>query len=53
VQVVFKSSVPTAKKTAHSSVTKNKFLTQIKEIISVYTESHSKPVSTKCVDIGY
>jgi hypothetical protein len=44
----FKYSVRTAKKSQLFTITKTNWLTLEKEIIAVYTENHTKPVSTKC-----
>jgi hypothetical protein len=43
----FKNSVRTAKKTHLLTVTKINLLMVFKEIISVYSENHTKPVNTK------
>jgi hypothetical protein len=47
VEIIFKDSVRTAKKTPHFAVTKINRLTLFKEIIGVYRENHTKPESTK------
>jgi hypothetical protein len=48
VQIIFKNSVRTAKKTLHFTITKINWLTLFKKIIAVYTENHTKPLNTKC-----
>jgi hypothetical protein len=48
VQIIFKNSVRTAKKTPHFTITKINWLALFKEIIRVYTENHTKPINTKC-----
>jgi hypothetical protein len=45
--VIFKNSVRTAKKPPHFTITNINWLTLFKEIIHVYTEHHTKAVSTK------
>jgi hypothetical protein len=40
--LLFNSSVRTAKKTPHFTITKINLLTLFKEIIAVYTQNHSK-----------
>jgi hypothetical protein len=42
VEVIFKNSVRTAKKTPHFTVTKINWLTLFKGIIAVYSEGHTK-----------
>jgi hypothetical protein len=42
-----KNSVHTSKKTQFT-ITNINFLMRFKEIISVYTENHTRPVNTKC-----
>jgi hypothetical protein len=46
VEVIFKNSVRTAKKTLHFTITKINWLTLFKEIIAVYTENHTRPINT-------
>jgi hypothetical protein len=48
VYIILMSSVRTGKKTPHFTVTESNRLTLFKEIISVYSENHTKPVNTKC-----
>jgi hypothetical protein len=48
IQLIFKNSVRTAKKTQLFTITKINWLTLFKEIIPVYSENHTKPISTKC-----
>jgi hypothetical protein len=47
VQMTFKNSVRTAKKTPHFTITKINWLTLFKEIIAVYSENHTKHKNTK------
>jgi hypothetical protein len=42
IQIVFKNSVRTAKKTLHFTITKINWLTLFKEIIAVYSENRRK-----------
>jgi hypothetical protein len=46
IQIIFKDSVRTAKKTQLLTITKISWLTLFKEIIAVYTENHNKPINT-------
>jgi hypothetical protein len=46
--MLFKNSVRTSKRTPHFTITKINWLTLFKEIIAVYNENHTKPISTKC-----
>jgi hypothetical protein len=46
VQILFKISVRTAKKTPHFTITKINWLTLFEEIIAVFTENHTKPTKT-------
>jgi hypothetical protein len=48
VLILFKHSVRTAKKTLHFTITKINWLTLFKEIISVYTYNHMKPINRLC-----
>jgi hypothetical protein len=48
VQIIFKKSVRTAKKTPHFTITKINWLTLFEEIIAVYYENHTKPMNIKC-----
>jgi hypothetical protein len=43
--VTFTNSARTAKKTPHITVTKTNRLTLFKEMIAVYCENHTKPVT--------
>jgi hypothetical protein len=43
--MIFKYSVRTAKKTQHLTIKKNSFLTLFKEIIHVYSENRTIPLS--------
>jgi hypothetical protein len=45
--MLFKSSVLTSKRTPHLTITKINWLTLFKEIITVYSENHAKPINTK------
>jgi hypothetical protein len=47
VQIIFKNSVRTAKKTQLFTITKINLLTLFKEIIAVYCENHTKQINTK------
>jgi hypothetical protein len=51
--MLFKNSVPTSKRTPHFTVTKINWLTLFKEIITVYSENHAKPINTKCSITDY
>jgi hypothetical protein len=48
LKIIVKNSVRSAKNTQHFIITKIKLLTLFKEIISVYTENHTKLISTEC-----
>jgi hypothetical protein len=48
VQIIFKNSVRTAKKTLHFTITKINLLILFKEIVAVYIENHTKHINTKC-----
>jgi hypothetical protein len=48
VEIIFKNSVRTAKKTLHFTITKISWLTLFKEIIAICSENHTKPIRTKC-----
>jgi hypothetical protein len=43
--MLFKNSVRTSKRTPHFTITKINWLTLFNEIISVYSESHTKPIN--------
>jgi hypothetical protein len=47
VFIIFKNSVRTSKKTQHFTITKINYLMLFKEVISVYSEKHNKPINTK------
>jgi hypothetical protein len=47
VQIIFKNSVRTAKKTQHFTITKINWLTLFLEIIAVCSENHTKPINIK------
>jgi hypothetical protein len=47
VCILFKNSVRTSKRTPTITITKINWLTPFKEIISVYSENHEKPINTK------
>jgi hypothetical protein len=47
VQIIFKSSGRTSKRTLHFTITKINWLKLFKEIIAVYSDSHTKLVATK------
>jgi hypothetical protein len=46
IQIIFKDSLRTPKKTQHFSTAKIKLFPLFKEIIAVYIENRTKPVST-------
>jgi hypothetical protein len=46
--MLFKNSVRTSKRTPNFTITSINLLTLFKEIIAVYSESHAKPINTKC-----
>jgi hypothetical protein len=46
MQIIFKNSVRTAKKTQHFTITKINRLTLFKEIIAVYCENHMKQMQS-------
>jgi hypothetical protein len=48
VYITFKNPVRTSKRTPNFTITKIKWLMLLKEIIDVYSENHTKPISTKC-----
>jgi hypothetical protein len=51
VQIIFKNSVRTAKKTQLFTIKKINWLTLFKEIITVYGENNTKLVNTKYIII--
>jgi hypothetical protein len=46
---VFKYSVLTSKKTQPITITNVNRLILLKEIMTVYSENHTKPINTRCV----
>jgi hypothetical protein len=50
---MFKNSVPTSKKTKPFTITKIKWLMLLREITTVYSENHTKPLNTVCVTEFY
>jgi hypothetical protein len=46
--MLVKKSVHTSKRTPHFTITKINWLMPFKEIITVYSENHAKPINTKC-----
>jgi len=48
VEIIFKNSVRTSKRTPHFTITKINFLTLFKKIIPVYAENDTKHINTKC-----
>jgi hypothetical protein len=46
--MLFKNSVHTSNGTPNFTITKINWLMLFKEIITVYSESHAKPINTKC-----
>jgi hypothetical protein len=47
VQIIFKDSVRTSKRTQQFTITRISFLTLFKEIIAVYIEAHARPINTE------
>jgi hypothetical protein len=48
VQIIFKHSGRTSKRTPHFTITTINLLTLFKEITPVYAENHTNPTNTKC-----
>jgi uracil DNA glycosylase len=48
VYIIYKNSVLTSKKTQHFSIIKINWLMLLKEIITVYSKNHKKPIHTFC-----
>jgi hypothetical protein len=48
IDIIFKTSTRTAKKTQLFTISKINWLTLFKEIIAVYSENHIKLINTKC-----
>jgi hypothetical protein len=48
IQILFKNSVRTAKKTQLFTITKINWLMLFKEIIAVCSKNHTKPINTLC-----
>jgi hypothetical protein len=46
--MLVKKSVHTSKITPHFTIIKINWLMPFKEIITVYSENHAKPINTKC-----
>jgi hypothetical protein len=46
--MLFKNSVRTSKRTPYFTITKINWLMLCKEIITVYSENHTKPINAKC-----
>jgi hypothetical protein len=46
--MLFKNSARTSKRTPHFTITRINWLTLFKEVITVYSENHAKPINTKC-----
>jgi hypothetical protein len=46
IEIIFKNSFPTAKKTKHFTITKTSSLVLFKEIIAVYSENYTNPINT-------
>jgi hypothetical protein len=53
VQVIFKNSVRTSKRTPHFTITTINLLTLFKEIIPVYAEDHMKLTNKNCSIAGW
>jgi hypothetical protein len=49
LQMLFKNSVRTSKRTPYFNITTIKWLTPFKEIIAVYSEKDTKPINTTSV----
>jgi hypothetical protein len=47
VQIIFKNSVRTSKRTPFFTITHANLLTLFKEIIDVYSENRAEPINTK------
>jgi hypothetical protein len=47
IEILFKNSVRTAKKTPHFTITNFNWLTLFKEMTAVYNENHTKPINTR------
>jgi hypothetical protein len=48
VYIIFKNSVHVSNRTPQFTITKIKWLMLVKEIIDVYIENNTRPISTKC-----
>jgi hypothetical protein len=48
MQLIFKNSVPTSKKTQRVSIIKINWLMLFREIIAVYSENHMESINTLC-----
>jgi hypothetical protein len=48
LEIIFKNSVRTSKRTQPVTITKINWLKLFKETIPVYTDNHAKPTKTKC-----
>jgi hypothetical protein len=46
--MLFKNSVRTSNRTPHFTITEIKWLMLFTEIITDYSENHTKPINTKC-----
>jgi hypothetical protein len=46
--IILKHSVRTSEKTQHDSITKTSLLMLFREINTVYTDNHKKPINKKC-----
>jgi hypothetical protein len=47
VEIIFKNSVRTSKRTPHFTITKIKLLTLFKEIIALYRQNHTRTTKAK------
>jgi hypothetical protein len=47
MQIIFKNSVRTSKRTPHFTITKINWLMLLKEIILVYSNNYTKPINAK------
>jgi hypothetical protein len=48
IRITFKDSVHREQKTQHFSITKITWLVLFMDIITVYSENHTKPINTVC-----
>jgi hypothetical protein len=48
MDIIFRNSVPTAKKTQHVSIAKTSWLMLFREMIVIYSDNHTKLINTLC-----